>query len=452
MKGKKDQNGNEPQETQENKIVITKDSSLVSYRAPNHNNPKTEKKLWPKILVGIFTVLLIGVIGVILFSKYILGFINYKEYDDKKNQVIVQDEEFDTDDSASNSKLDKLDPNDVEWNSAGGIKKVEGVTNILFIAEEREEDEIRGRSDVILIVTVNTNDKTVKLTSILRDTYVQIPGYRDNRINSAYRTGDVPLLETALKENFGIQVDGYVKVDFDGFSELIDKLGGVEVTLTPEEADWLNEGNHVRDKYSRNLTAGTHRLNGAQALGYTRIRRIKTVDGLAYDFGRVWRQKLVLTNLFNDYKDQSLSKIVSIASKVLSLVTSDLSQSKIMSLAMTAFDLDVEKIQTLCVPIEGSYESRSIRGMDVLVPDLEENTSAINSFVYGTKFEPYEEWGDTTVIPIEKYQIDFSLKESNFRLKSINSETKVALETLKGYRKLTLEDVLAVRYKSNKNK
>ncbi|MDO5292460.1 MAG: LCP family protein [bacterium] len=423
-------------EATENKIVIKKDSPLNAYISEEENT-SNKKKIRKRIAIGSLVLLLAIAVSIVLYTKHLLGFINYKDYD-QHNNVVVQDEEFDTDDSGTYGNWDKLDPGDVEWNNTGEIKKVEGVTNLLFIAEEKEDWEIRGRSDVIIIVTVNTNDKTLKLTSIMRDTYVQIPGYQDNRINSAYRTGDIPLLEKTLKMNFNIAVDGYIKVDFDSFAKIIDRLGGVELTLTAEEADWLNESNHVLDKASRNLTAGTHRLNGAQALGYSRIRKIKTVDGITNDFGRVWRQKLLLTKLFNDYKDQSLTKIVSIAPDILSLITSDLPESKLISLAMTAIDLNVNQIETLCVPVNGSYESKLIRKMAVLVPDLEENIAAINSFIYNGKLdcEYIEEKR------IEDYQINFSLTESNFKLKSIDSYTKTAFNILQGKDTLTLKDVL----------
>ncbi|MDO5520507.1 MAG: LCP family protein [bacterium] len=428
----------------ENKIVIKKDSPLNAYMS-EEESASNKKKIRKRIATGSLLLLFVIVVTIVLFTKHMLGFINYKEYD-QHNKVVVQDEEFDTDDSWTYGNLAKLDPDDVEWNNSGEIKKVEGITNLLFIAEEKEDWEIRGRSDVIIIVTVDTKNKTLKLTSIMRDTYVQIPGYQDNRINSAYRTGDIPLLEKTLKMNFNIAVDGYIKVDFDSFAKIIDRLGGVEVTLTAEEADWLNESNHVLDKSSRNLTAGTHRLNGAQALGYARIRKVKTVDGLAYDFGRVWRQKLVMTKVFNDYNDQSITKIVSIAPDILSLITSDLSESKLISLALTAIDLKVDEIETLCVPINGSYESKLIRKMAVLVPDLEENIAAINSFIYNGKLEGqhYDQK------EIEDYQINFSLTESNFKLRSIDTYTRTAFNILKGKDTMTLKDVLDIQFIKHK--
>ncbi len=406
MKGKNDLDGKKVHEQPENKIVITKDSSLISYQPLNMESPKKGKKLWRKILIGFFCILLISLIGIVAFSKHILGYVNYKDFSNKKNKVIVQEEKFDTDGSSSSSGLDELDPKEVKWNNGGEIKKVEGVTNLLFIAEEKEEDEIRGRSDVIIIVTINTKDNTLKLTSILKDTYVQIPGYQDNRINSAYRTGDIPLLEKTIEQNFNIQVDGYIKVDFDGFSDLIDALGGVEVTLTKKEAKWLNEGNHILDEDSRNLKSGKQRLNGAQALGYARICKVPTVNGQSNDYGRTWRQKAVVSSVFNDYKNQSLTDMVALAPKVLSLITSDLTESKILSLAMTAIDLKVDQIETLSIPIKDSYETKSVRNMAVLVPNLEENISAIDAFLYGSNFDAEDYLGES----IDDYQSDFSVK------------------------------------------
>lgn len=333
-----------------------------------------------KVLVGlgvaVFALLLMA--GTYLW--HILGYYNQKDFSD--GNVVYQEEKFDTEEDKG---YEKADPESIIWQKYGELKKVEGVTNILLFGEENQDNGSRGRADVIIIATIDTNNNSLKLTSIMRDTYVQIPGYRDNRINSSYRTGDVPLLEETIKENFNIEVDGYIKVDFDSFTEIIDALGGVEVTLSAEEAEWLNDGNHIRDKNSRNLTAGTHILNGSQALGYSRIRYVRTPNGLGSDFGRIWRQKHILLQVFNKYKDQSILDILDMAPDILKLIQTDYSKTELLSLVKTVMDLVVDEIETFSIPVKNGYSVKDIRGMDVLIPDLQVNIDALNEFIYGNK-------------------------------------------------------------------
>lgn len=429
----------------ENEVVIKKETPIQSDYNKQEDGRKKKRKAIRRLLFSLAFILVLITVSVLIYVKYLTASINRKPYE---NNVVMQEEKFDTDENDTSGKFEKLNPNEVKWNDSGDIKKVKGITNILLVADSEQESEEypRGRSDTIIIVTINTKNKTLKLTSIMRDTYVQIPGCRDNRINTAYRTGDIPLLEKTIEENFNVSVDGYIKVDFNSFTEIVDELGGVEITLTEEEAEWLNKGNHIFDPASRVVEAGTHTLNGSQTLGYCIIRRIPTVDGLRYDFGRVWRQKLVLTTLFNKYKDERITKILAMAPRILSNITTDLPENKILSLVMTVLDLNVNEVQTLTVPIEGSYDGRMIRGMAVLVPNLDRNIQALDLFLYGEDRQEEEDGMDIT-----DYEIDFSLTESNFKLKSIDEYTEKAFDVMKGYSNLTLKDVFEVGYQCSGN-
>lgn len=431
------------EETKElqNTIIIKKDTPIQSNRKRRERRKRgiPGKTLWC-VLGGIL--LLFSLVA--LFSiKHLYGFMHIRSYGENEH-VIMQEERFDVDENDTSAKFEKINPEEVKWNNSGEIKKVEGITNILLLADGEQEGSLeRGRSDVIMIATINTKKKTLKLTSIMRDTYVQIPGYLDNRINTAYRTGDVPLLEKTIEQNFNISVDGYIKVNFDGFANIIDELGGVEIAISEAEAKWLNKGNHIFDPESRTVKPGVHTLNGSQALGYCIIRRVNTTDGLAYDFGRVWRQRLVLTTLFDKYKDESITKIVSLAPKILSNITTDLPESKLLSLFMTALDLDVKEIQTITIPVDGSYEGKMIRGMSVLVPDLSKNIAVLDTFLYGVKKQETQE----QIFSVSDYEMNFNVSDSDTKFKATNKETKLALDVLKGYKKLTIRDINRERFK-----
>ncbi len=367
----------------EQDVKVTMEEEFIDNCKGNEEKGKKKHSLRFKIVMCCASVLLAAILGVGGYLWHVMGYINHKDF--ANVEVSYQSEQFDRD--GNKSSYEEIDPEKVIWQKYGEIKKVEGITNILLCAEENQSGGKRGRTDVIMLATIDTNTDSLKLTSIMRDTYVQIPGFKDNKINTAYRVGDIPLLEQTIKENFNIEVDGYVKVDFESFTDIIDSLGGVEVTLTEEEAEWLNQSNHILDKKSRNVTAGTHVLNGSQALGYSRIRYVPTADGIGSDFGRIWRQKHVLMQVFNKYKNQSLLDILGKAPDILRLVQTDYSSTEVLSLIKTVMDMSNKEIDTLSIPIKHAYEPKTIRGMDVLLIDRKANNEALSNFIFNTDTE-----------------------------------------------------------------
>ena len=146
----------------------------------------------------------------------------------------------------------------------------------------------------------------------------------------------------------------------------------------------LYESNHILDKNSRNVTAGTHILNGSQALGYSRIRKIRTADGTGSDWGRIWRQKHVLSQVFDKYKEQNILDILGMAPDILRLVQTDYTRTEVLSLVKTVMELNVSEVETFAIPVKYGYEPKNIRGMDVLVPNLRVNNEALSGFIFGT--------------------------------------------------------------------
>lgn len=246
----------------------------------------------------------------------------------------------------------------------------DGVIKILLLGADVWEDGSRGRSDVIMLATLNEKTGALSLTSFQRDTYVQIPGYKDNRINAAYAFGGTKLLKEVLKLNFGITVDGVVVIDFTHFEKLIDALGGVDIELTQKEATHLNG-------QGATLTAGVNHLNGKWALAYSRIRKIDS------DFGRTNRQRTVMNALFQAYKDISVSEIPGMLSTVLPMVSTDMSDSQIIGYATKVLTAGADTIHGHSVPFSGAYKSQTIRKMMVLVPDLEKCHEALKQYIYG---------------------------------------------------------------------
>ena len=208
----------------------------------------------------------------------------------------------------------------------------------------------------MILVTFNKTANTITLTSFMRDLYVQIPGYQDNRINAAYAYGGMELLDETLKQNFGVEVDANVEVNFDGFTDIIDILGGVPVELTNSEARALG------------LYAGQNTLSGKSALAYARLRSIDS------DFNRTERQRKVISGLFTSLKNAGFSEITGLVDTIFPLVTTDMTNKNILSYASDLFPmLSTASISSVRIPADGAYTQNSMRGMAVIVADMEAN-------------------------------------------------------------------------------
>lgn len=261
------------------------------------------------------------------------------------------------------------------------------IVNILLIGEENVYGDSIGRSDSMMIATINGQQKSLKLTSLMRDVYISIPGYLPNKLNAAYNNGGGKLLTDTVEQNFGIPIDGYVVVNFEGLETIIDLLGGVEVTLTSDEAYYLNSTNYVSKPEYRSLVAGTQVLNGNQAVGYCRVRYRTASNGESNDFGRTYRQRTVLTSLFNSYKNKSLNEMLSIANNILPYVSTDMTRAQLIDYIIMAVSQGTTDLETLRIPVDRTYYNASVpcgySYSDALAIDYTENIRIMNEFIYG---------------------------------------------------------------------
>lgn len=232
----------------------------------------------------------------------------------------------------------------------------------------------KGRTDAILLASIHVSQKKVVLTSILRDTYVEPEGVAPCKINAVYAKQGVQGLYRILDEKLGVWPDGYLKVGFDSFETIIDMLGGAEVTLTQEEATYLNTHDYISKKEFRNVTAGTHVLNGNQVLGYCRVRYVPNYKGTKHDFGRTERQRMVIKNLFERYKEAGLTKWIKIAKDALGYIETDISEATLEELIYVAYDGKIITVEQRQLPAKGTYESADKgKVTSTLVVDWEQN-------------------------------------------------------------------------------
>ncbi len=253
--------------------------------------------------------------------------------------------------------------------------------NILLIGQDARDGQESQRSDSMIIVSINQKENTACLISIMRDTYVDIPGYGGNRINAAYAYGGIDLLDQTIEQNFDITIDGNMMVDFNGFLDAMSAIGSLKMDLTAEEAQYMNENpalgsNNDESDEEWSLTEGENKLTPSQILCYSRMRYVGNSD-----WDRTERQRKVISGVVGQVKHGHFIKGYKVANEAAPSITTDLGNWGMMRMAaglMTSGDMD-----SFLVPAEGTYYADTVNGMAVLVPDLEANKKLIQDYMNG---------------------------------------------------------------------
>lgn len=251
------------------------------------------------------------------------------------------------------SKLDKITYKPVDVTDLGIVeeelpKVSEDCTRFVIFGSDSRDDsnQYAGRSDTIIIVVVNNVDKAINLISIPRDTYVDVPGYGYTKINHAYAYGQEQLSLKTINANFGLNLTQYVTIDFSGLVDSIDMVGGVEVQLTQEEVDFINNRVNAQNKIAG---PGLVNLNGTQALIHSRNRYVGS------DFTRAYRQRTILASLLNKIMQKDVDEILALSDSLLVNLTTNMDVNKYKSLFKeVAVDrqIYVKNIKSLQIPAE----------------------------------------------------------------------------------------------------
>ena len=264
--------------------------------------------------------------------------------------------------------------------------KEDGVKNILLIGNDSRSEDERGRSDAMILLSISSKTNSIHLTSLLRDIYVEIPGREGNRLNAAYAYGGPELLMKTLEENFDIEVNRYMLVNFQAFSNLIDAVGGVNVEVTNEEVQYINgylveynkmQGNPEGTDYLDASLSGKIHLNGPQALAYCRNRHIGS------DFARTKRQRKVIAAAVKSLPLALISNGEELIDGVMSNITTNLTKTELSGLFVQAPAMLTYDMVSTSIPLNGTYSNANIRGMAVLEVDFEANKSYIQENIYG---------------------------------------------------------------------
>ena len=252
----------------------------------------------------------------------------------------------------------------------------DGIFRVLLIGVDSREDNIRGRSDTMILFDINHKTKKIVMTSLLRDIYVDIPGHKSNRLNAAYALGGAKLLTQTISKSFGIEIDKYVIVNFRIVIDVVDALGGVEVDVTKEELDHINQGatgtNRLPDS-----SIGKVRLNGNQALVYSRIRKTDS------DFGRTSRQREIVSASIEKIKKLGIFEINDMLNQFLPRVTTNLTEKDVLSLLVMAVKRKDYSIESMALPVDGTWKYATIDGKAVIEIDFAANAKAWYKKVVG---------------------------------------------------------------------
>lgn len=261
------------------------------------------------------------------------------------------------------------------------------VINIaLFGLDQRTKDE-PCRSDAIMVLSVDTSHKKLKLTSIMRDSYINIDGHGKDKLNHAYAYGGPQLAIKTLNQNFKLNITDYVSINFFELEKLIDDLGGVVIDVKPAEVPFIND--HMKEVASLTQTpvtplknSGKQNLNGRQALAYSRIR----YQGNG-DYERTDRQRRVLEAMMHKVLDSSVSQYPALIDKLGPHVTTSLSNMEILSLGTSVATSGTTNIEQVRFPYEGYFNDsgKMINGVWYLPYDVEETSSQIHEYIYNDK-------------------------------------------------------------------
>lgn len=282
--------------------------------------------------------------------------------------------------SYGNHLFNKIEKIEIDKSDVGIKDEVEeklsaysdSVINIALFGIDAEDGGV-GRSDSIIIATIDTTHKKFKLTSIMRDSYVTIEGHGDDKINHAYAFGGPQLAIKTLNENFDLNIDDFVAVNFTTLPKIIDMLGGVTIDITSEEVSHIPGID----------TAGTYTLTGEQALAYSRIRYAS-----GGDYVRTDRQRTVLSKVFEKILSINFTQYPSLLSEILPMVQTNLDYSEILNLGNEVLKMEVTTLEQERFPRDGYCEGKMIDKIYYLTFDKENTVQQLHDYI----FEDIKNW------------------------------------------------------------
>ena len=252
-------------------------------------------------------------------------------------------------------------------------KMESGWENILLMGGDTRDmnSENYGRTDSMIILSINRDESLVKMTSIMRDTWVEFPGTgKSHKINAGNVFGGPELAVKTVNTYFGTDIEDYVIVNMEDMEEIVDLLGGVDIETTAAERKEIEGGAYESSN-------GMTHLNGKQAVSFSRIRYIDS------DYSRVMRQQRVLLAMAKKAQDMEVDALMDIAGEVSEIIVSSLEKEELKELATAFMVMEVEDVEQFRVPADGTFQSGTFNGTWMIRPDFEKNKTLLKEFIYG---------------------------------------------------------------------
>ncbi|MCF0149644.1 MAG: LCP family protein [Clostridium sp.] len=324
----------------------------------NHKKKQPLIPMWGKVLLALFFI-------VVITSSVALGLF----FSTLKNLDTV--------------KLNKDQLGITSREELKGYSSYSKIKNIALFGIDSEDGA--GRSDSIMIATIDPVHDKLKITSIMRDSYVNIDDYGYTKLNHAYAYGGPELSIKTINQSFGLNIDDFAAVDFNSLPKIIDALGGITIDITDEEVEYIN--NYINDLNEKNYTgsplissAGEQAVDGTQALAYTRIRY--TAGG---DFERTRRQRTVLSKLFSKALETSPTQYLSVTNQLLPYVRTSMDANKILDLATKVAKMGGGTLEQERFPRDSYASNQLIDGVSYYVFDEAATKKQIMDYIYDDK-------------------------------------------------------------------
>ena len=272
------------------------------------------------------------------------------------------------------TKIEDTQQSDEQENIYKQNKIDDQIFNVLLIGMDARSYDKNSRSDTMILVSYNTGKNTVKMVSFMRDSWINIPGKSNNRLNAATLFGGPGLLINTINENFDLDIQNYIQIKFDDFRQIIDLFGGVDVDLTQQEINYINKKLHTDDHdYDNDITEepGIIHLNGAQALWQCRNRSIGNAD-----FERTERQREVLSKIADNMKTFNPKKLTGVMKAALPEMTTNMKTRELYLLSLRLPFLLRYDIEQLRVPADDTWTGNNVYIGDDLSSVLEVDFNA----------------------------------------------------------------------------
>lgn len=299
------------------------------------------------------SLLIAGVIALLAVGYYVFSIVNFM---------------FNIQDDSSSQKYSASNP-PPKWNGKDRV-------NLLLLGTDKRADSKADnpRSDMMMVVSLDPPTNTAAMFSVMRDTYVDIPGYSPNRINTAMALGGPQLAMRTVSELVDLPIQYYVSTDFEGFISLVDELGGIELDV---EKNMRYKTNADQNKYDIDLQKGLQVLDGTKALQYVRFRHDATSD-----FSRTERQRKFLSALGKEVQSAtSIFKLPTLLNSIEPHIQTNLSFVDMTKLAVMAHGFDTSDIPGMQVPPTELITDTRVNGASVLAVDRERLQPVIKDFI-----------------------------------------------------------------------